>query len=58
MIMKHLVFTHYLTKALFFGTNVQFVFVIDFEIVVMNMTMTFYGLNMHPYMELIQMKKI
>jgi len=34
-------------KALFFGTNVQFVFVIDFEIVVMNMT--FYGLNMRPY---------
>jgi len=59
MIIKHHVFAHYSTKThLFFGQVRDFFLSQIFKIVVVSMTMAFYGLKMHQYMELIQMKKL
>jgi len=59
MIIKHHVFAHYSIKThLFFNKSVNFFLSQNFKIMVVNMTMAFYGLKMHQYMELIQMKKL
>jgi hypothetical protein len=59
MIIKHHVFAHYSTKIhLFLDKFVKNNLSHNFKIMIVSMTMAFYGLKMHQYMEFIQMKKL
>jgi hypothetical protein len=53
MIIKRSIYLHFKTKThLFSGQVYDFFLSKKFKIMGMNVTMTFYGLKMHPYMEL------
>jgi len=59
IIIKHHVFAHYSTKTHLFLDKFVILFLShNFKIMIVSMTMAFYGLKMHQYMEFIQMKKL